>query len=111
LAAAGLSRAAGAEAILNVVGSKVKEVDWSETGEWNALHLAIKYDVESLKVRLLLKYLYKVHCTYVLYSARLGKQQYGKRFETKKYVYSMFLFYMKTKTCFSNIFLNGTSRM
>ena len=28
----------------------MKEVDWSDTGEWNALHLAIKHDVESLKV-------------------------------------------------------------
>jgi hypothetical protein len=39
------------EAILNAVGSKMKEVDWSEAGEWTAFHLAIKYDVESLKVR------------------------------------------------------------
>jgi hypothetical protein len=34
-----------------VVGTKVKEVDWSDAGEWSAIHLAIKYDVESLKVR------------------------------------------------------------
>ena len=27
-----------------------EEMDWSDTLEWNVLHLAIKYDVECLKV-------------------------------------------------------------
>lgn len=39
-------------ASLKVVSSSQTEVDWRPTYEWNALHLAVKHDVECLKVLL-----------------------------------------------------------
>ena len=39
-------------ASLKVVSSSQTEVDWRLTYEWNALHLAVKHDVECLKVLL-----------------------------------------------------------
>ena len=30
--------------------SRNMEIDWTDTLEWTTLHLAVKYDVESLKV-------------------------------------------------------------
>eukprot|EP00092_Neocalanus_flemingeri_P010494 GFUD01011305.1.p1 GENE.GFUD01011305.1~~GFUD01011305.1.p1 ORF type:complete len:883 (+),score=171.29 GFUD01011305.1:93-2651(+) len=39
-------------ASLKVVSSSENEVDWRPTYEWNALHLAVRHDVECLKVLL-----------------------------------------------------------